>query len=155
MVETEVLLNGGSSCILMRWTGESHTEIRELFAVARAKKGDEAAPERQVAEGEKAVKVVVDDDEDVGSIYVNFAEVAHAQHELTAYFVQIPTKLSLEAREAALASGQLRLRPIVNLILPPTLARGLVRALTLQIDAYERRYGPIQRQEDDKEGDNG
>ena len=119
--------------------------------MARGKTAAKATPPKATKEEKLSIRFVVDDDDEVASIYVNFAEIAHSRHELTAFFAQLPGKLGPDTIATARETGELHVKPTVKLTLPPTLARGLIRALSSQIDAYEKQYGAIQGQNDKEE----
>jgi hypothetical protein len=70
-------------------------------------------------------------------------EVANFLNEFGLFAVRTPVKPSSQQVEEAQQTGQMRLEPEFHLVLPPTMIPGLIRALTTQKDAYERKYGAI------------
>ena len=91
----------------------------------------------------KAVKArpVLDINESTANYCVNFAEVSYTVHEFSIQAVRMPTKLSDERLEAARKSGVAKFTAEVQLVLPPTLLPGLIRALTISKENYEKQFG--------------
>ena len=132
------------------------TGVQAVARKARAKK-NEAAPAPPGPEAPQggttiAARVVVESD-DASAFYINFAEISHSRHEFMMHCVQAPTKLSPTMREVVISSGEVRLSPMVTLLMPPTLIPGLIRALTVEMEKYEQQNGPIRKDhEEDEEG---
>ncbi len=89
-------------------------------------------------------RIVMDITEDTPVYYINYAEIIHSRHEFGMYAVQLPTKLSAQDADQAKTSGELHLEPVLQLLMPPTVISGLIDALKIQKDAYEKEYGKIQ-----------
>ena len=87
---------------------------------------------------------------DVDPIYANYMDVAHGQYEFALSVARIPVKLKPEAIEAARAAGVLSLEPIVQIIFPPSLVPGLIRALDVQKAKYEAVFGKMPTGEPDQ-----
>jgi Protein of unknown function (DUF3467) len=94
------------------------------------------------------VRVVVDEDDATIPVYVNWAEVAHSRHDFLLQFLQLPAKFGPDTRARIAETGELRVQPIVRVIMPPTLIRGLIKALEAQMEKYQDRYGPVQTSDD-------
>jgi hypothetical protein len=77
------------------------------------------------------------------SLYANFAEVSSAQHEFQIRFAQAPTKLDDEQLQQVQGGGFVRLEALVQILLPPTLIPGLIRALETTKQQHEALLGPI------------
>ena len=92
---------------------------------------------------EVTVKVVFDMTDETPVSYVNYAEVGHSQYEFTITVVRVPTKLSPEAMASAKKTGEVRLEPQLQLLLPPRVIPGLIDALKKQLDSYEKSFGPM------------
>jgi hypothetical protein len=75
-------------------------------------------------------------------LYANFAEVSSAQHEFQIGFGLLPTKPNAEQMEQV-NGGTMRLNALVQILLPPTLIPGLIKALTTTKEQYEAVLGPI------------
>ena len=63
--------------------------------------------------------------------------------------LRIPSQLTAEQTELARAEKPVPVEPLLQLVLPPRLIGGLIRALTVQKQKYEETFGQIR--EDDKE----
>ena len=91
----------------------------------------------------RAVKIVLDPNEDTPNYYANYAEVSMGAQDLGIAFAQLPTKLSIAKSELAASSGTLLLDPVVQVTLPPPVAVALIKALETMKDQYEKAFGPI------------
>jgi len=108
-----------------------------------AKKKKQAAGAAPIPrDGLVPVTVVIDPVDESAAYYANYAEVSLAQYDCILSFVRVPTKLSLARSEEA-KSGTLKFEPLVQVILPPTLIPGLIRALMTTKEAFEKISGPI------------
>jgi hypothetical protein len=74
--------------------------------------------------------------------YANFAEVTTGQHEFQISFALVPTKPTAKGIEA-MKTGVLSLDAMVQVMVPPTLIPGLIRALTTTKEQHEAMVGPI------------
>jgi hypothetical protein len=90
-----------------------------------------------------AVKVVVRPVEHLETFYINYAEVGHSPHEFYILGGKLPIKPSRAEIEAAAETKELQIDATVQLMLPPTMISGLIRALTEQRAKYEKMIGPI------------
>jgi hypothetical protein len=87
------------------------------------------------------VRVILDPvDESVH--YANYVETSFGTYECLLSFGRVPPKLNI-AQTEEVKSGTLKLEPLVQIIVPPTLIPGLIRALTTTKDGYEKMMGPI------------
>jgi hypothetical protein len=84
----------------------------------------------------------VDPTDEMAVYYANYAEASFAQHECLISFARVPTKMSIARSEEA-KTGTIKLEPLVQVIIPPTLVPGLIRALSTVKEGYERLIGPI------------
>jgi hypothetical protein len=75
-------------------------------------------------------------------LYANYAEVSSAQHEFQIGFALFPIKPTAEQIEQV-SGGIVKLDALVQILLPPTLIPGLIRALTTTKEQYEAMIGPI------------
>jgi hypothetical protein len=112
--------------------------VEGLASMARKKRARAAAiePERV------PVRVLVDAVDESAVYYANYVECSFAPHECLLSFARVPAKLSVARTEEA-KGGTLRLEPLVQIIVPPTLMPGLIRALTTTKEGYEKIMGPI------------
>lgn len=81
----------------------------------------------------QAVRVHVPDEARRG-VYANLALVSHSGHEFTVDLCQVQPGATPEEVPADV---------VVRAYLPPTLVPSLVRALTANLDAYERQFGRV------------
>jgi hypothetical protein len=72
---------------------------------------------------------------DTPSYYVNFIGVSHSAYDFTLSAIKIPSPLTPGQAEAA-KSGEIPLEPVVQLVVPPLLIDGLIKALIDQKDKY-------------------
>ena len=97
-----------------------------------------------------SIKAVVDLSEEAPVFYVNYAELTHTSHEFSLVGIRMPSKPTEAQIESIAENGELRVSGLFQILLPPTMIPGLIRALTAQRNAYEARFGPIHdRGEDD------
>jgi hypothetical protein len=99
-----------------------------------ARKKQSAPPAQSVR-----LRVAVEATESTPAYYANYLEVAISANEFALSAVRVPTK----PNQAVIQSGELRLEPAVQLLIPPTVVPGLIRALTTQRNNYESQFGPI------------
>lgn len=90
-----------------------------------------------------SIKIVPDPKPDTPSYYINYAAVAHSQYEFLLSVLRIPDKLSPEQTQLAKKGGAVPIEPILQLIIPPRLIDGLIKALNIQKEKYEQENGPI------------
>ncbi|HEY2781068.1 MAG TPA: hypothetical protein VGI90_09830 [Steroidobacteraceae bacterium] len=91
----------------------------------------------------KQLKILLNDDADIPSYYVNYAEITQGMHEFSLYVAKVPGRLSAETLATVQETNELRVDPLLQIVFPPTLLPGLLRALTLQKDSYESMHGEI------------
>jgi hypothetical protein len=89
------------------------------------------------------VRVAVDVPSDVATYYANHVEVSRTSHDFSITVARIPSQLQKDVKEAAIRSGVLHIEPLLQLVVPPTLIPGLIKALTIQQKNYEAEQGPI------------
>ena len=92
------------------------------------------------------IKIESDPKPDTPSYYINYAAVAHSEYEFLLSVLRIPDKLSPEQTELAKKGSPVLLEPILQLIIPPRLIDGLIKALSIQKEKYERENGPIRHE---------
>ena len=107
-----------------------------------------SAKKTPIAAEAVTAQIVVNPSDDLSSIYANHAEVAHSFHEFTIFFGQLPTKASMAVVESVKTTGQIRIEPDAQVIVPPTLIPGLISALEAQLKKYEEKHGIILRKDD-------
>jgi hypothetical protein len=76
---------------------------------------------------------VLEADDSMEPIYVNFAEVSQGQYECEINFARTPAKLSADRISALQDGGAISIYPLVKLILPTALLPNLVKAISSAI----------------------
>ena len=89
------------------------------------------------------VKVQIIHPETPSATYTNYIEVSHTEYEFALSCAKLPAKLRPQQLLDAQAGEPLLLEPLVQIEVPALLIKGLIRAMTLQVQQYEDRYGPI------------
>jgi len=79
--------------------------------------------------------------ESASTYYVNHIEIGSSAHDFSLICGRLPGKLSAEQFEDIREGGALVVEPEVQIIIPATLVLGLIKALTIQKDTYEKTYG--------------
>lgn len=79
--------------------------------------------------------------ENTSVYYVNYIEIANSPQDFSIICGRLPGKLSHDKMEQAKKLGALVIEPEVQLIIPTTLVPGLIRALTIQKEKYEKMFG--------------
>jgi hypothetical protein len=110
-----------------------------LMAKKAAAKIGLIPPTPQIA----SVRVIIKDDEDVPTYYINYAEVSMGMHDCSLTAAKIPNRIPPSSQSAIIESGELRVEPLLQLVFPPTVIPGLIKALTLQKEIYEKFNGEI------------
>jgi hypothetical protein len=80
---------------------------------------------------------------DTPSYYINYAAVAHSEHDFLISVLRTPAQLTPEQTELAKKGSAVPVEPMLQLLIPPRLVDGLIKALTIQKEQYEREHGPI------------
>ena len=130
----------------------SHREsVARLPRRQRRHVGNKMAKKRKIKAAKKAmaaqpqrlpIRVIVDAPDELAVYYANYAEASAGHHECLISFARVPTKLSVARTEEA-KGGTLRLEPLVQVMIPPTLLPGLIRALSITKEGYEKLVGLI------------
>lgn len=87
------------------------------------------------------VRIVVEVSDDTPKHYANFAEVIHTKWDFSLIAARLPIKPTMAQIADMQASGILALPGEVTISFPPHLMPGLIRALTIQKEAYEKDTG--------------
>ncbi len=85
--------------------------------------------------------IVLTDDTPV--YYINHAEFAGSIYDIGMIVARMPTKPTPERLAIATETGVLEVEAELQLIFPPSLVPGLIRALTKQKETYEKQFGLI------------
>jgi len=92
------------------------------------------------------IKIRVDPKPDTPSYYINYAVVTHSEFDFLISVLRIPAQLTSEQTVLAKKGSAMPIEPILQLIVPPRLVDGLIKALNVQKEKYEREHGPIRRE---------
>ena len=90
-----------------------------------------------------SVSISIRTTENTASYYVNHIEIAHNQHEFALLCGKVPTAPPPELLLEVKKSGTLSIEAEAQVIVPPTLMEGLIKALKAQQEKYERAHGKI------------
>ena len=93
-----------------------------------------------------SVRIQPDPKPDTPSYYVNYAAVTHSEYDFVVTVLRIPAQLTPEQTELAKKGSAVPVEPILQLIVPPRLIDGLIGALNVQKEKYEREHGPIRHE---------
>ncbi len=97
------------------------------------------------------VNIALQPSVDAQVFYSNFLEVAHGPHDLTIYGVRVPAKLRHSDMAAAVETGEMQLEPDFQIVISPTLAPGLIRALQAQVELWEKEFGKANKEGGDED----
>jgi hypothetical protein len=86
------------------------------------------------------------DGSDAPFYYSNFMEVTRSINDFSIFSARLPAKLSAAQREGASKTGMLEMPADLQISFSPRVAVGLVKALTKQIEDYEKAHGPITKE---------
>ena len=93
-----------------------------------------------------AINIQPDPKPDTPSYYINYAAVAHSEFDFLVSVLRVPVQLTPEQTELVKKGSALPVEPILQLIIPPRLVDGLIRALSMQKEEYELEHGPIRHE---------
>jgi len=83
-------------------------------------------------------QVRVDVKSDTPSYYVNYIAVSHTAYDITLSAIKVPSPFSQEQIELAQSGQQIPVEPILQLVMPPLLVDGLIKALIDQRAKHEK-----------------
>lgn len=90
---------------------------------------------------EVALTISLEAKPDTPSYYANYMAVSHTPYDFTIGATRIApgllANLSPDERVQAKKSGKVSLEPILQVIIPPEVAEGLITALTVQVKEFE------------------
>jgi len=92
------------------------------------------------------VKIQPDPKPDTPSYYINYVAVTHSEYDFLVTVLRAPTQLTPEQIELAKSGRAVPVEPLLQLIVPPRLVDGLIKALSIQKERYEHENGPIRQQ---------
>jgi hypothetical protein len=97
--------------------------------------------------GTQPVNLTLDAKPDTHFYYVNYMSVVHGPYDFTISAIRIPTSFTQEQTESVKKGQTVSIEPAVQLVIPPRVARGLVRALQDQIQKFDNLQKVIDEQE--------
>jgi hypothetical protein len=106
--------------------------------MAKAKQTVVAAPQKDVA-----FKITFAISNETPVYYINHAEISHTPHEFGILVGRIPTRLPAAQLEEVKQSGTLSIEPELQLLFPTKMIIGLAKALQIQQEKYEQKFGKI------------
>lgn len=117
-----------------------------------AKSAVKRAPKKVSAgnSSEAQVKVSLEPSLESLPIYANHVEIGHTRHEFTFLAGRVPGKISADRFKLAQQLGTLQLEPDVTILLAPTVIPGLIRALQVQLEKWEGKFGVVNRKDGEK-----
>jgi hypothetical protein len=75
--------------------------------------------------------------------YVNIFAVSFLAYDFTISATKLPSELTPEQRTNLEHKTPITLEPTLQLVVPPMLVKNLARVLNVQIEQYEKTFGPI------------
>ncbi|MGO8816803.1 MAG: DUF3467 domain-containing protein [Terriglobia bacterium] len=75
--------------------------------------------------------------------YVNYVSVGHSAYDFIIGATRIPFPLPPEQQELAVKGQPVTLEPMLQLVVPPAVAKGLMKAISDQVGKYEQLFGEI------------
>ena len=97
------------------------------------------------------IKIRVEPPTDLPFHYANYIEVSHSQNEFALTVARIPTKFNSFRLKEFKEKGVLDVEPDLQIVIPITIIRSLIRALEIQVNLYEENFGKIDKREEDDE----
>ena len=89
------------------------------------------------------IKIGIETDDDTSVVYANHVEISHSIHDFCISFARVPSKLSSEKLEELKNDLKIDVPALIQVVVPPTLIAGLIRALVDQRDMYENNFTKI------------
>jgi hypothetical protein len=83
-------------------------------------------------------QVRLDAKSDTPSYYVNYIGVSHTPYDFTLSVTKIPSPLPQELIDLAKSGKPMSLEPILQLVIPPLLVDGLIKALNDQKEKFAK-----------------
>ena len=101
------------------------------------------AKKSEPREGIQILKIHLEPRQETPFYYVNYMSIASSSNEFVIGAVRVPFPLTADQMEQLQKDGQLIVEPTVQLVVPPAVAKGLIKALTEQVEKYEAQFGKI------------
>ena len=111
-----------------------------MAPIGRTRKRGSKKPAKRAGSAKAvSVRLIVEPNENTPTYYMNYAELSVSPHEFSFLAVRAPTRPS----QTDVASGEMRVEPLVQLLFAPTFLPALLRALNTVKDSYEKQHGTI------------
>jgi hypothetical protein len=75
--------------------------------------------------------------------YVNFLNVTHSAYDFTISVTKFPSEFSDEQKASLKNKEGITLDASLQIVITPALVRGLIKALTMQAEKFEARFGEL------------
>ena len=75
--------------------------------------------------------------------YINYLSINHSAYDFTMTAVKLPSHFTPDQIESARQGKPVLVEPVLQLVIPPRVIKGLITALTEQCRKYEAQFGPI------------
>jgi hypothetical protein len=95
-------------------------------------------PAKNQQPSEMAAQIRLEVRSDTPSYYVNFIAVSHTAYDFTLSALKVPSPLTQEQAEFVKRGEQIPVEPVLQLVIPPLLVDGLIKALTDQKERHEK-----------------
>ncbi len=93
---------------------------------------------KRTASNQKQAQVQLDVRSDTPSYYVNYVGVSHTPYDFTLSVTKIPSPFTAEQIAIAKSGKPIPIEAIVQLVMPPLLIDGLIKALLDQKEKHEK-----------------
>lgn len=96
---------------------------------------------RKIKGKKLTASIKLDISSDTPSYYVNYMAVGHTKHDFTISVARVPSFLTPDQEARVKKESIFSMEAALQLVVPPTLIKGLIEALTKQINKYEKETG--------------
>lgn len=80
---------------------------------------------------------------DLPNYYVNHIEINVSKYEFALTAGRLPARMTDEQKQDIEENMRLLVEPTLQLLIPPNLINGLIKALNTQKDMYEKHFGKL------------
>lgn len=111
--------------------------------MASKKSASKAAGKPAKSQDAVQAKIALDFGEHMPTFHSNYADIGHGRFEFSLVFASVPIRLSAHVRETAKKAGIVSIVPDVQVLIPTDVMPGLIRALQMQLERYEKAFGKV------------
>jgi hypothetical protein len=108
-----------------------------------AKKPKRAANPPQATPATTIARASLVTTDGTATFYVNNVEIGHSAYDFSVTCAKLPVKFPPAEMARIAETGEAVLEAVVQILLPTSLIPGLIKALTIQKEMYERQFGEI------------